>query len=469
MAGRRPTCHRLVFTPRLTLKRAVATAAMTGAAGAAVFSAAAAFTTISTLATTATLFGKSGGADSACPSSITISPSIKTSARFDKSLTIPVSGLSVNGAQCQGSGVLVGGPHSVFAGENNVDRPLGQVKKVYLDTGVQLLERQLLQASGNDFDVFFFPLDADTLCGSWRVSKGTALTVFRAPVDFLWGEQGIVQRGAVQMAYSPERPLNCMLTDRHQPAPSVAAGVVIPTGILSSLVFPTPGPTASPTAAPSATPTPTPPPTASPTPSATASPTPTRIATPTPTAEADGDSCFPASAKVQLADGSHVPLHALPVGASVRVAAGVHDSAHSAVIGWSHKAGDVQSEFVAVTHTAGKLLLSPGHYVYVGGEAVTARSVQPGDVLTLGNGGVASVTEVGREVAAGLYNAHTAHGDVVVDGVVVSTYTDAVHPVVAHALLAPVRLAVRLGVVDPLGSFLYGTRPWLSALAPRGN
>lgn len=170
MAGRRPTCQCLVFTPRLTLKRAVATAAMTGAAGAAVFSAAAAFTTISTLATTATLFGMSGGADSACPSSITISPSTKTSARFDKSLTIPVSGLSVNGAQCQGSGVFVGGPHSVFAGENNVDRPLGQVKKVCLDTGVQLLERQLLQASGNDFDVFFFPLDADTPCGSWRVS-----------------------------------------------------------------------------------------------------------------------------------------------------------------------------------------------------------------------------------------------------------------------------------------------------------
>ncbi|GAB0490489.1 hypothetical protein MMPV_001726 [Pyropia vietnamensis] len=180
-------------------------------------------------------------------------------------------------------------------------------------------------------------------------------------------------------------------------------------------------------------------------------------------------SCFPASAKVQLSDGSHVPLHALPVGASVRVAAGIHEGAHSAVIGWSHKVDGVQSEFVAVTHTAGKLLLSPGHYVYVGGVAVTARSVRPGDVLMLGDGGVASVTGVGREVAVGLYNAHTAHGDVVVDGVVVSTYTDAVHPVVAHALLAPVRLAVRLGVVDPLGSWLHDPSPWLSALAPRGK
>lgn len=449
------------------LTRVVAIAAMATAAGAAVFSAAAAFTTISTLATTATYFGKSGGSDSSCPSSITISPSIKTSARFDNSLTIPVSGLSVNGAQCQGSGVLVGGPHSAFSGENNVDRPLGQVKKAYLDTGVQLLERLLLQASGNDFDVLYFPLDADTLCGSWRVSKGTALTVFRVPVDFLWGELGIVQRGAVQIVYSPQRPLNCMLTDRHQPPPLVGAGMVIPTGILSSLVFPTSGPTASPTATPTPISTPTPTATASPTPPAT--PTPTLTATPTPTTDADSGSCFPASAKVQLADGSHVPLHALPVGASVRVAAGVHDGAHSAVIGWSHKVGGVQSEFVAVTHSAGKLVLSPGHYVYVGGVAVTARSVRAGDVLTLGDGGVASVAEVGREVATGLYNAHTAHGDVVVDGVVVSTYTDAVHPVVAHALLAPVRLAVRLGVVDPLGSFLYDARPWLSALVPRGK
>lgn len=50
---------------------------------------------------------------------------------------------------------------------------------------------------------------------------------------------------------------------------------------------------------------------------------------------------------------------------------------------------------------------------------------------------VAAVRDVG------LYNPHTASGVVVVDGVIVSCYTAAVRAAAAHALLAPVRAAVR--------------------------
>jgi hypothetical protein len=49
---------------------------------------------------------------------------------------------------------------------------------------------------------------------------------------------------------------------------------------------------------------------------------------------------------------------------------------------------------------------------------------------------------VSTEWAEGLYNPHTMHGDIVVDGVHTSTYTDSVAPALAHALLWPVRMLV---------------------------
>jgi hypothetical protein len=53
-----------------------------------------------------------------------------------------------------------------------------------------------------------------------------------------------------------------------------------------------------------------------------------------------------------------------------------------------------------------------------------------------------------------------------VNRVVVSTYTRAVHPAIAHALLAPVRTLVRLGVSDePLGNAMYDGGGWVSAFS----
>jgi hypothetical protein len=80
-----------------------------------------------------------------------------------------------------------------------------------------------------------------------------------------------------------------------------------------------------------------------------------------------------------------------------------------------------------------------GHYLYVNGELQTAGSVKVGDMLTLANGDKSAVTEVSSQWAPGLYNPHTLTGDIVVDGILTSTYTDAVSPTLAHALLAPLR------------------------------
>eukprot|EP00168_Porphyra_purpurea_P004955 TRINITY_DN1598_c0_g1_i3.p2 TRINITY_DN1598_c0_g1~~TRINITY_DN1598_c0_g1_i3.p2 ORF type:complete len:396 (-),score=127.83 TRINITY_DN1598_c0_g1_i3:43-1110(-) len=96
-------------------------------------------------------------------------------------------------------------------------------------------------------------------------------------------------------------------------------------------------------------------------------PTPTPAATRTPTATAD-DSCFPATAAVRLADGSVKAMADVAVGDALHVGGG----AHSDVYAWSHRLTDRHAPYVAITTTAGEtatspLLLSPSHYVYVGG------------------------------------------------------------------------------------------------------
>lgn len=110
--------------------------------------------------------------------------------------------------------------------------------------------------------------------------------------------------------------------------------------------------------------------------------------------------------------------------------------------------------FVRLKTAAGAVLTaSPAHYVYVvgagpagsatvdgrGWRLVRAAEVRRGDVLPLAAGAVSAV--VGRSLVElpGLYNPHTLDGDIVVDGVVVSTWTAAVPPAVASAALAPLR------------------------------
>jgi hypothetical protein len=48
---------------------------------------------------------------------------------------------------------------------------------------------------------------------------------------------------------------------------------------------------------------------------------------------------------------------------------------------------------------------------------------------------------VSKVLATGLYNPQTLQGDVVVDNVRASTYTTAVEPAFAHAVLTPLRAA----------------------------
>jgi len=155
--------------------------------------------------------------------------------------------------------------------------------------------------------------------------------------------------------------------------------------------------------------------------------------------------CFPAAATVELRDGRTVAMADLAVGDAVRVAPGSTDAAFSRVFMFTHKRPTGTYPMVTLTTGGGVTLTATrGHYVYANGRATAAAAVVVGDALTLASGADAAVTAVGRSVGVGLYNPQTLHGDVVVDGVRASTYTTAVAPGVAAALLAPLRAAYTL-------------------------
>lgn len=89
------------------------------------------------------------------------------------------------------------------------------------------------------------------------------------------------------------------------------------------------------------------------------------------------------------------------------------------------------------------LTLTAGHYVYANGKVVKANDVKVGDSLQTIHG-IQTVHQVKKNVVMkddGLYNPQTLHGDIVVNGVLATTYTEAVKVNAAHALLMPARVA----------------------------
>lgn len=167
----------------------------------------------------------------------------------------------------------------------------------------------------------------------------------------------------------------------------------------------------------------------------------------------DGGSCFPADATVEVRGGGRRRMKDVQIGDEVLVAPGEY----SRVFMFTHKLSSIESEFVRLSHSeAGSLILSPGHYLYANGVLTSASSITVGDVVSIARSSPsfdslsstttsAQVVRVDRVRSTGLFNPQTVRGDIVVNGVVASTYTTAVEPAFAHAALAPLRLLERLG------------------------
>lgn len=154
----------------------------------------------------------------------------------------------------------------------------------------------------------------------------------------------------------------------------------------------------------------------------------------------DEGACFPAQATVEMEDGSVKRMEDIAVGDVVKV--GTNE--FSRVFMFTHRTAAVRSGFILLETGGGdKLSLTSGHYLYVNGVLAAARTVSVGDMLVKGDGSGAVVRKVSRYEGEGLYNPQTVHGNLVVNGVLSSTYTTAVEPAFAHALLAPFR---RLGL-----------------------
>lgn len=156
--------------------------------------------------------------------------------------------------------------------------------------------------------------------------------------------------------------------------------------------------------------------------------------------EDDDGVCFPALATVQLEGGHEKRMEELAVGDRVLSSVGVY----SEVFSFTHKLRRAESyrEFVRLSVGEERvLLLTASHYLYLNAELKSAGIARVGDAVMLGDGRTAAITSVGRENAYGLYNPQTVHGDIVVSGVVTSTYTQTVDASAAHAGLSVVRAA----------------------------
>lgn len=177
----------------------------------------------------------------------------------------------------------------------------------------------------------------------------------------------------------------------------------------------------------------------------------------------DQRACFPADARVQLRNGGVIAMRELRVSDHVAVGNGQY----SPVFGFSHRDPTAIASFVSLQLQSGtRLRVTRTHYVYANGRAVLARDVRVGDWMRLMNATESRVIAVNASCPqrAGLFNPQTLHGDIVVDGVVVSTFTAALLKGAAHPLLTPLRAVYRTCGSDLLGPLLrlwHGRHEWV--------
>eukprot|EP00173_Palmaria_palmata_P001269 Plantae.Rhodophyta-Palmaria_palmata.ctg1688.p1 GENE.Plantae.Rhodophyta-Palmaria_palmata.ctg1688~~Plantae.Rhodophyta-Palmaria_palmata.ctg1688.p1 ORF type:complete len:324 (-),score=49.36 Plantae.Rhodophyta-Palmaria_palmata.ctg1688:1187-2131(-) len=182
-------------------------------------------------------------------------------------------------------------------------------------------------------------------------------------------------------------------------------------------------------------------------------------------AKDDDSVCFPADSQVEMESGLLQRMDELSIGDRIRVG----PSEYSEIFMFTHKVLDgVQRGFKNIAVDTGvSITATAGHYIVVNGGFQTARSVKVGDLLSLASGKLSPVTAVKTVQKNGLYNPQTRDGRIIVDGIIASTYTTAVHPAAAHGMLAPLRFLYQLGLLRKFDLFhdsYYG----LDALAPSG-
>lgn len=154
-------------------------------------------------------------------------------------------------------------------------------------------------------------------------------------------------------------------------------------------------------------------------------------------------SCFSADVMVILHTGKRVRMNQLMVGDLVHVGKGVF----SPVIAFTHSDRHVTSVFIElVTKSGHKIFATPTHYLHSNRGLLSAGELLRNDELILADGTTSVIVERKQMYKDGLYNPHTADGNIDVNGILASTYTTTVKLRAAHSLFAPLRMLYVLDV-----------------------
>lgn len=173
-------------------------------------------------------------------------------------------------------------------------------------------------------------------------------------------------------------------------------------------------------------------------------------------------SCFPGGATVELADGTKRSMKDIAVGDIVRVG---YDT-FSPVFMFTHRLSSGRRFFLRISTSTGETLeVTKGHYLYINGALTAAKDATVGDRLLRATGEATRIRSIATVQGSGLFNPQTLTGDLVVENLIVSTYTTAVTPPLAHALLFPLRILSRTGFC--IQAFEEGAPKSLLSLASR--
>lgn len=186
--------------------------------------------------------------------------------------------------------------------------------------------------------------------------------------------------------------------------------------------------------------------------------------------EGSGGRCFPAYSTVELDTGRKIFMKDVQIGDRVRVS----ETDFSYILFFTHRLDAGDFDFLNLETADGRSIsLTAKHLLYVNGELRTASSVRPNDLISDDSSLEAQVTRVSKRNLPGLYNPHTLHGDIIVNGIRASCYTTEVPPRLAHFLLAPERLLFRAFRVSLIGDMLhnpaqmiYKWTPFFSSKSP---
>lgn len=157
--------------------------------------------------------------------------------------------------------------------------------------------------------------------------------------------------------------------------------------------------------------------------------------------------CFPSSSKVMTEKGEK-RMDELDLDDGVLSSDGSGKIQNQSIIIFTHADPSASTPFIEVsTDNQNKLRISPGHYLHVGDIKTfkAARDIKVNDIVfTVPN--TKSTIEPSRVTAVrevwdnGLFCPHTGTGNMVVDGVVVSCYTDIMPLTMSHGLIMVVRM-----------------------------